>query len=55
VLATVTGWGRHRDEALAALAGALDGFEVAGIDADVEQAQQEVARRRAPRPEEQGP
>lgn len=55
VLATVTGWGRHRDEALAVLAGALDGFEVAGIDADVEQAQQEVARRRAPRPEEQGP
>jgi acetyl/propionyl-CoA carboxylase alpha subunit len=54
VLATVTGWGSGRDEALAALAGALDRFEVGGVEADVEQAQHEVARRRAPRPEEQG-
>jgi acetyl/propionyl-CoA carboxylase alpha subunit len=55
VLATVTGWGRGRDDALAALAGGLDTIEVTGIAADVDDAQQEVARRRAPRPEEHRP
>jgi acetyl/propionyl-CoA carboxylase alpha subunit len=55
VLATVTGWGRGRNEALAALADALDAFEVAGVPADFDDAQQEVARRRASRPEGQGP
>jgi acetyl-CoA carboxylase biotin carboxylase subunit len=54
VLATVTGWGAGRDDALGALAAALDTFEIAGIAADVDAAQQEVARRRAPRPKEQG-
>jgi acetyl/propionyl-CoA carboxylase alpha subunit len=54
VLATITGWGTGRDEALAALGDALDTFEIAGTEADVDAAQQEVARRRAPRPEEQG-
>jgi acetyl-CoA carboxylase biotin carboxylase subunit len=54
VLATITGWGTGRDEALAALGDALDTFEIAGTQADVDAAQQEVARRRAPRPEEQG-
>lgn len=55
VLATVTGWGRGRHEALDALAGALDTFEVAGIPADIESVQQEVARRRAPRSKERRP
>ena len=54
VLATITGWGTGRDEALAALGDALDTFEIAGTEADVDAAQQEVARRRAPRPKEQG-
>ena len=54
VLATVTAWGSGREEALAALAGALDTIEVTGIQADVDDAQHEVARRRAPRPEGRG-
>jgi acetyl-CoA carboxylase biotin carboxylase subunit len=55
VLATVTGWGSSRSEALAALADGLENFEVAGPAVDLDDAQQEVARRRAPGPEEQAP
>jgi acetyl/propionyl-CoA carboxylase alpha subunit len=54
VLATVTGWGSGRSEALAALADALEAFQVAGPAVDLDHAQQEVARRRAPGPEELG-
>lgn len=55
VLATITGWGSSRPEALAALAEGLASFEVAGLAIDLDDAQQEVARRRAPGPERQAP
>jgi acetyl/propionyl-CoA carboxylase alpha subunit len=51
VLATITGRGSDRTEALAALADALEAFQVAGPALDLDDAQQEVARRRAPGPE----
>jgi acetyl/propionyl-CoA carboxylase alpha subunit len=54
VLATITGWGSGRTDALAALADALEAFQVSGPAVDLDDAQQEVARRRVPRPEELG-
>jgi acetyl/propionyl-CoA carboxylase alpha subunit len=55
VLATVTGWGSSREKALAALAGGLETFEVTGVAVDLDDAQQEVARRRASGSEGQRP
>jgi acetyl/propionyl-CoA carboxylase alpha subunit len=53
VLAMVTGWASSRSEALSALADALATLHVAGPAVDLDDALQEVARRRAPGPEEQ--